>query len=1098
MTLPEKDIAAFLRQKPETLGEALRSALPSGAGVVIAIEHLEDLARADPADARDFAAAIASILEVPSAPLRVLATLRADRMDPLFSLEPLRPLLTRGFYPVRPLTGESLRRAMIEPALTAGYHVEDASIVDDVASDLSRQPGALPLLSFAMSEWWEARDDATRTLPSAAWRAIGGLAGALTRHADRVVEAMGVEERRAADQILVRLVTAERTRTRVARGLLLDAAASGPHAPRALERLVGAKLVVETGDDVELAHEALITVWPRLRGLLVSSGEDRAFRERVAAAARQWDQQGRPRGTLWSEEQAQRLGRWFAATNAPLDQVELAFVEAVRRHAARRRIAVRAAVVLVTLAALAFGFVATANEHEMAKRLGAAEARATDRERAYVHAESRRLKGVAAANLERDPASALRLTDASYELEHDRSLDVLAWDARTRGIAVPMPGFARDGTSPASPGRGQRLDAALVRTSAENGLIAAASGANVYVVSPKSAEHASLRASTDPGVAVRSTAFSPDGQVLFVGTSDGRISSTPSSPFSLSDVARCPGPVRHLWPLSRDAVFAECGATSGGRLVWAARGASRDVFEGAIGGAAYARDARILLVATRDGHTTLVDASGATHEGLTLPITGEVTALDVAPDATSALVGAANGDVVLVTLAGAKKPPSSLGHHAKPVVSVWQGPKGEWLSVGEDREALLSGGGAQHRIALAEPTFAWIEGRNAMALVTESGAIRVASLETGESLGELRAPGHEVSSLSVDPRGEWLFEGGRDGSVHAFNLDQATVALTTGPQVPAPSACALSSDGTSVGCASPSGAWVRVVAQSVGAFRPPVAFASSPETQSTEQVALDVQGRSLFWVAKGAVVHEGHLPLAVLGSTSAALTTDERLVLAGQDTEGRPALSLLPFALDQRAAPVVLPSAATALAWNAARRELLVAAGRHVRQVDASSGATLTDRSVESEVAPGDAVTALASSDDGASLALGTRLGRVLFAGKGGGTFREVASLRVPIRCVAWARSGEALVVAAGQKGFAVSVDAGTAFAFWTAPAALAACARAPDEDRVSFVGYDGTAWLKAFDFSGVAESYVPPDPATPEAMPTLATWKGLPVGLVR
>ncbi len=461
---------------------------------------------------------------------------------------------------------------------------------------MARRPGALPLLSFAMSLWWEARDDATHTLPAAAWRSLGGLAGALTRHADHVLDAMSEEERRAADQLLVRLVSAERTRARVARALLLDTAAAGPHAPRALERLVDAKLVMEVGDQVELAHEALITQWPRLRALIVSSGEDRAFRERVAAAARQWDVQGRPQGALWSDEQAIRLARWFAATNAPLDQLELSFVVAVKRRASRRRIIFRTALASVVLAALTFGLVATANEHEMEKRLRAATERASAKERAYVHSESRRLEDLAAANLERDPTAALRMADASYELEHESSLDVLAWDARARGVAVPLP--APGGLAPGG------MPAPTVVVAPQTGFIAATSGGSVIVISPNSRDHASFRATDDPAGAPRAMAFSTSGEMLIVGASTGELSVAHAPAFARESVARCTGAVRRIWVTSGAAFFAQCSAGGGAaQVLWVdpRSKAARPVFEGSLGGTSFASDLHALILVTPDG-----------------------------------------------------------------------------------------------------------------------------------------------------------------------------------------------------------------------------------------------------------------------------------------------------------------------------------------------------------------------------------------------------------------------------------------------------------------------------------------------------------------
>ncbi len=494
----------------------------------------------------------------------------------------------------------------------------------------------------------------------------------------------------------------------------------------------------------------------------------------------------------------------------------------------------------------------------------------------------------------------------------------------------------------------------------------------------------------------------------------------------------------------------------------------------------------------------------------------DVTALDVSPAGDAALVGEKNGDVVAVSLDGAKaRTPAAVAHHAGPVLAVSRGrgaiENATW-SVGEDRVATLSAGGVSRSIDVATPAFAWIERRNALALVGRSGVVQVISLETLEPIGELKSPDHPIHALASDALGEWLFAGSRDGALQGFDLDQGTIAVTEGPQVPLPSACALSPDGDAVACASAGRASVRVLAHSAGVPRPPSALTLS-QKQSPDHLALEPAGKALFLLTQGAVARDdeaspalpgqgrslGDGQVALLASVSAVLTNDTSLVVAGAGDDGRPAIGVFPFALDARPPPVVLPSRPTALAWSDGSRELFVAsADRHVRRIDGSSGAVRADVSLEAEIAPEDAISTLASTDDGKGLAVGTRAGKILVGSPAGAIFHELASLRSPIGCTRWARSGRALVVSADHSAFVVSTDVGMAFSFWTAPAPIVQCARSPEEDRFSFVGEDGTAWVKAFDLSGVSESYVPPDPADPDAMPTLAKWKGLPVGLVR
>src|SRR5439155_18453545 len=125
------------------------------------------------------------------------------------------------------------------------------------------------LLQFALAELWEARDRDAARLTGAALRAMGGVEGALARHADGVVAGLRMGERAAARRVLLRLVNLEGTRVRRAERELTggDAAAAA-----ALDALVRGRLVVahdgSDGSVFELAHEVLLRGWDTLRGWL--------------------------------------------------------------------------------------------------------------------------------------------------------------------------------------------------------------------------------------------------------------------------------------------------------------------------------------------------------------------------------------------------------------------------------------------------------------------------------------------------------------------------------------------------------------------------------------------------------------------------------------------------------------------------------------------------------------------------------------------------------------------------------------------------------------------------------------------------------------
>ena len=160
-------------------------------------------------------------------------------------------------------------------------------------------------------------------------------------------------------------------------------------AAAALTTLVDRRLVRVDEEAVEVAHEALLREWPRLRGWLEDDAEGRRLHQHLIGAARDWEAGGRDPGELY---RGARLGStldWAAPDERELNQLERDFLAASRAHAqleaererqANRRLRVLLAGVGALLAlALAAGVAALgqrgAARHEAvaaeAQRLGA-------------------------------------------------------------------------------------------------------------------------------------------------------------------------------------------------------------------------------------------------------------------------------------------------------------------------------------------------------------------------------------------------------------------------------------------------------------------------------------------------------------------------------------------------------------------------------------------------------------------------------------------------------------------------------------------------------------------------------------------------------
>ena len=159
--------------------------------------------------------------------VRLLATARGDFLTRIAQIPGFGDELPRSLYFLLPLAAEGLRQAVVGPAQAQGVRFESEALVDRLVT--AGIEGSLPLLQFALGELWDARDPGSATITLAALERIGGVDGALARHADSVIARLTAPQRRAARALLLRLVTVDDTRAT----LTADELQAGDEAQRA-------------------------------------------------------------------------------------------------------------------------------------------------------------------------------------------------------------------------------------------------------------------------------------------------------------------------------------------------------------------------------------------------------------------------------------------------------------------------------------------------------------------------------------------------------------------------------------------------------------------------------------------------------------------------------------------------------------------------------------------------------------------------------------------------------------------------------------------------------------------------------------------------
>ncbi|MER8039072.1 nSTAND1 domain-containing NTPase [Streptomyces hydrogenans] len=378
-----------------------------GRGAVLLVDQFEEAFTlcADGAERDRFVELLLAAAE-PGRGARVVIAVRADFFGHCAALGPLAEAVRDSTQLVTPMTPDELRDVVVRPAAARGLVVERA-LTARIVRDLADEPGGLPLLSHALRETWRRRHG--RTLAESAYDAAGGMRGALARTAEEFYAGLTSDQAATARRVLLRLVApgqgTQDTRRPADRA---EFEAAEPDTTLVLEQLARARLVTLAGTTVDLAHEALLTAWPRLRGWIDDDRERLRHQRRLTEAAGAWLSLGRDEGALYRGVRLSSAEERFPGGGGvpdDLTSLEREFLTAsstAHGRERRRRRSLAAAVCVVLVLALTAGLAAWQQS-----RVG---------ERRRAESEARRIAGVASSLRLTDPRTAMRLGLAAWRL----------------------------------------------------------------------------------------------------------------------------------------------------------------------------------------------------------------------------------------------------------------------------------------------------------------------------------------------------------------------------------------------------------------------------------------------------------------------------------------------------------------------------------------------------------------------------------------------------------------------------------------------------------------------------------------------------------
>jgi WD40 repeat protein/serine/threonine protein kinase len=814
------DQAGNLRQHLDRdahgLARAARLILPNDKSeLLVVIDQFEELFTLveDETARNHFMDLIREAVTDPRSRVRVVIALRADYYDRPLQYAAFGELVRAHLETLLPLSAEELERAIVNPAHQAGLTFEPG-LVATIIEDVNYRSGALPLLQFALAELFEQRE--RRLLTRDAYLALGGAAGALARRAEELYREQDAEGREAIHQMFLRLVSVADqvteaasevpsladTRRRVLRSELLSAASDPERLDEIIDTYAEYRLLSldhhsgTRGATIEVAHEAILREWDRLRGWLEESLVDLSLHRHLVRATREWLAAGGDESFLLRGARLDRFESWAGNTPLILTENERAYLDSsielreVRMVARRERreekarlekrssrrlktlVAVMAVALIVSLG-LAIVAVSYARQAEEQRTVAEEQRRL---------ATARELASAALVNLEVDPERSVLLALEAVETTYAHDGSVLpeaeavlrqAVQADRVKLSIPTAGvlaYSPDGEMLAIGGQNGRLT-----------LWNAATGERIRVLDA----HQGL---------ISDLAFSQDGRILATSGFEGRVKIW-QVPNGRLLGALFGGDAINALALTRDAKQMAVALRDGDIQIWDTvpiidamsdesaqitlkEPAGRLETPWVSAGVTYSPDDRRLAAIVPELGVFIWDAQSG-EQLLEIPVSGDTGGISFDP--TGELLAAGSSDAVVTIWDSQTGEEILMLHEPSPVTDVRFSQSGDFLATAasDGTAALWDAKTGRQEIRLSGRT----DGANAIAVSpdgrqlatgSDEGSTRIWDLSPSGSAEILAHAAHEgeVYDAIYSPDGTRIASTGEDGTVMVW--DSAT------------------------------------------------------------------------------------------------------------------------------------------------------------------------------------------------------------------------------------------------------------------------------------------------------------------------------------
>ncbi len=294
----------------------------AGVQVVLVVDQFEELFTQTLSEEkrRLFLDLLITAITVPRGPLMLILTLRADFSDRVMLYPNLSRLIDAHHCLVHPMEISDLRRVIEQPAALSDVQLRfEGDLVSDLLLEMRGQIGALPLSQFALDQLFQQRDG--HLLTSNAYREMGGIRGALAKHAETTFAELPTKEhRKLAQTVFLRLIIPgiteqETTRRRARRSELEVGDSTQTRLLRETADIFVVRRLLTTSEvagvpTIEVSHEALLQEWPRLTDWVSEARKDLRLQQVLSQDVTEWEQHNRPADRLYRGRHLKEARAW--------------------------------------------------------------------------------------------------------------------------------------------------------------------------------------------------------------------------------------------------------------------------------------------------------------------------------------------------------------------------------------------------------------------------------------------------------------------------------------------------------------------------------------------------------------------------------------------------------------------------------------------------------------------------------------------------------------------------------------------------------------------------------------------------------------------